>query len=115
MNNEKPWWMPSEHFAMALLLIGLFAWAFAEKPDDETMRGALIGAFAAAWGYYLGSSRQSNEKTEQLTQALDVAKTAQATENKAPAPGTVTATANAPATIEVTEHPDVPERPSWEK
>jgi hypothetical protein len=35
----------------------MFGWAYSEDVADATMKGALIGAFSGAWGYYLGSSR----------------------------------------------------------
>ena len=45
-------------FVIAILLIAMFAWAFGENVSDDTMKGALIAAFAGAWGYFLGSSRK---------------------------------------------------------
>jgi hypothetical protein len=54
-------------FFLALLLIGLFAAAyFKETEPDEMMKGAMIGAFAAAYGYWLGSSSGSRAKDELL-------------------------------------------------
>jgi hypothetical protein len=53
---------------MALLLIGLFAAAyFKEDQPDEIMKGAMIAAFSSAYGYWLGSSRGSAEKSEILS------------------------------------------------
>ena len=45
-------------FIIAAVIIGLFAWAFdrAEGEQESLMTGALIAAFAGAWGFYLGSS-----------------------------------------------------------
>lgn len=52
---------------MAFFLICLFAAAyFKEAQPDEIMKGAMIAAFASAYGYWLGSSRGSAEKTEIL-------------------------------------------------
>lgn len=58
---------------LALILIGLFGWAYSEDVSDATMKGALIGAFSGAWGYYLGSSRGAQSQTENVGKALDLA------------------------------------------
>lgn len=58
---------------LALILIGLFGWAYSEDVSDATMKGALIGAFSGAWGYYLGSSRGATSQTENVSKALDLA------------------------------------------
>lgn len=50
--------------ALSALLISMFAGAYAYDPADEAMKGALIAAFAAAYGYWLGSSSGSARKTE---------------------------------------------------
>ncbi len=59
-------------FVIAYTIILGFAAAYMNDPS-ETMTGALIGAFAGAWGYYLGSSNASSEKSSQVTKALDLA------------------------------------------
>lgn len=53
-------------FALTLLILGLFAFAFAQNPGDEAMKGALIAAFAAAYGFWLGSSSGSQRKDETI-------------------------------------------------
>lgn len=53
------------------ILIGFFV-AYGFNPSD-TMNGALIAAFAGAWGYYLGSSNSSQEIRKQMGQTLDIA------------------------------------------
>lgn len=63
-------------FIIAYSIIIGFAIAYAHNPDD-TMKGALIAAFAGAWGYYLGSSNSSNTVREQVGKALDIAAAAQ--------------------------------------
>ncbi|QPQ55607.1 hypothetical protein IC614_03115 [Allosphingosinicella flava] len=68
------------HFVIALLIIGLFAWAFAENVGDDTMKGALIGAFNLAIGFYLGSvvgNRKATENTGAAFRAIEA--TARAT------------------------------------
>lgn len=60
-------------FIIAYTIILGFAGAYINEPS-ETMTGALIAAFAGAWGYYLGSSNSSNEVRKQVGQALDLAK-----------------------------------------
>lgn len=59
-------------FAIAYTIILGFAAAYIWNPS-ETMNGALIAAFAGAWGYYLGSSNSSNVVREQVGKALDIA------------------------------------------
>lgn len=59
-------------FVIAYTIILGFAAAYIHKPD-ETMKGALIAAFAGAWGYFLGSSSSSNAVREQVGKALDLA------------------------------------------
>lgn len=59
-------------FVIAYTIIVGFAAAYVHSPDD-TMKGALIAAFAGAWGYFLGSSSSSNTVREQVGKALDIA------------------------------------------
>lgn len=62
-------------FIITLLLIGLFGFAYINDPSDEAMKGALIGAFSAAYGFWIGS--KSNEKaTENTGKAFDAIKAA---------------------------------------
>lgn len=63
-------------FVIAYTIILGFAAAYIFHPS-ETMNGALIAAFAGAWGYYLGSSNSSNAVREQVGKALDIAAAAQ--------------------------------------
>lgn len=63
-------------FVVAYTIILGFAAAYIWNPS-ETMNGALIAAFAGAWGYYLGSSNSSNAVREQVGKALDIAAAAQ--------------------------------------
>lgn len=57
---------------VAFTIIGLFGWAFARNTDNETMVGALIAAFAGAWGYYLGSSNSANQANDRADRGLEV-------------------------------------------
>lgn len=63
-------------FIIAYTIILGFAAAYVNDPSD-TMTGALIAAFAGAWGYYLGSSNSSNAIRDQVGKALDLATNAQ--------------------------------------
>jgi len=63
-------------FIIAYTIILGFAAAYIWNPS-ETMNGALIAAFAGAWGYYLGSSNSSNQIRDQVGKALDIAAAAQ--------------------------------------
>lgn len=65
-------------FLIAYTIIAGFFIAYIFNPS-ETMNGALIAAFAGAWGYYLGSSNSSNMVREQVGKALDIAAAAQPT------------------------------------
>lgn len=69
------WWHPlvDSRFLVALVVIGLFGWALAANPGDNTMKGALIGALNLAVGYYLGSSRGAAAATETTNKAIDLA------------------------------------------
>lgn len=57
---------PSSQLIVALLLIGLFGFAYYNNPQDEMMKGALIAAFAAAYSYWLGSSNGSKDSGDAL-------------------------------------------------
>jgi hypothetical protein len=64
-------------FVIAYTIIILFTGAYAYRPD-ATMNGALIAAFAGAWGFYLGSSSSSAKQADTTSKALDIAAAAQA-------------------------------------
>ena len=65
-------------FIIAAIIIGLFAWAFerSEGEQQSLMTGALIAAFAGAWGFYLGSSSGAKQADQRADLALDTAKRA---------------------------------------
>jgi len=63
------WYEPPVWVTMAL--IGLFAYAYISNPADESMKGALIAAFAAAYGYWIGANQQSAKSTENTGKAFD--------------------------------------------
>lgn len=63
-------------FLIALAIIALFAWAFARESDSDTrklMIGALIAAFAGAWGYYLGSSSTASRANDRADAGVQLA------------------------------------------
>jgi len=66
-------------FVISLIVLGIFAWAFASNVSDDTMKGAIIGALNVVAGYWLGSSNSSNTVREQVGKALDIAAAAQPT------------------------------------
>lgn len=85
-------------FIIAYTIILGFTAAYIWNPSD-TMNGALIAAFAGAWGFYLGSSNGSSLQRENTSKALDlaVANTAPTPPNISLAPGekkTIEGTAN---------------------
>lgn len=72
--GQRPWFtyfIPPPALAIAFVVIGLFAFAYWNDPRDDTLKGALIGAFAGAWGYYLGSSKGAADNREQLNKTQD--------------------------------------------
>ena len=57
-------------------IIALFAIAFLRETDKDTrnlMVGALIAAFAGAWGYYLGSSSGASKAADRADASLQLA------------------------------------------
>ncbi len=62
-------------FVISFMLVGLFTGAYIAHPNDGTLNGAIIAAFSAAWGYYIGSSKGSLTQTENVGKALDLAST----------------------------------------
>lgn len=64
--------MRDPRFIIAYTIILLFTGAYIYHPD-ETMTGALIAAFAGAWGYFLGSSSTASKASDNTGKALDVA------------------------------------------
>lgn len=57
-------------FLIAYTIILLFSGAYVYKPT-ETMTGAIIAAFAGAWGYYLGSSRGASQLNDNIGKVAD--------------------------------------------
>lgn len=53
-----------------LIVVGFFA-AYFMDPGNETMKGALIAAFAGAWGFYLGSSQGARDSREAMHRQLE--------------------------------------------
>jgi len=62
-------------FAISYTIILLFGGAYIFNPS-ETMNGALIAAFAGAWGYWIGSSSGSAKNADNTGKALDIASAA---------------------------------------
>lgn len=57
-------------FIITMLLIALFGYAYIQDPADEAMKGALIGAFSAAYGFWIGS-KQNDKATENTGKAFE--------------------------------------------
>jgi hypothetical protein len=55
---------------VTLILICLFGYAYVREPGDEAMKGALIAAFAAAYGYWIGANQSSAKATENTSDAF---------------------------------------------
>lgn len=56
---------------ITLGIVAIFAYAYAQQPHDDMMKGALIAAFAGAANYWLGSSKGSDDKTKALIENQD--------------------------------------------
>ena len=64
------WFNNDPRFIITLLLIALFGYAYMQDPADQAMKGAIIAAFSAAYGFWIGS--KGNEKaTENTGKAFD--------------------------------------------
>lgn len=57
-------------FAITLLLIGLFGFAYIHDPADQAMKGAIIAAFSAAYGFWIGA-KGNEQATENTGKAFD--------------------------------------------
>ncbi len=88
-----PGW-PNAREVMAFGVVALFAYAFIQNPQDQTIVGALIAAFAGAWGFYLGGSKVGSDTAEK--NAASVVETAKATVPTSSEPQSVVVT-NSPA------------------
>jgi hypothetical protein len=56
---------------LAAALVAAFLVAYFLDRTDETLKGALIAAFSAAWGYWLGSSQGAAENRETLNRMAE--------------------------------------------
>lgn len=68
---NKPWWAPDARVLIALIIISGFFVVYGFNPEDDTLKGALIAAFAGAWGYFLGSSSGAKDANARVDKALD--------------------------------------------
>lgn len=64
-----PGWPDIKSMIATLIIVAFFV-AYFRNPDD-TMKGALLAAFAASWGYYLGSSKGAAENRVALNKVTD--------------------------------------------
>ncbi len=70
-----------------MAIVGLFAWAYGENTGDDTMKGALIGAFNLAIGFYLGNVIGREKASENTGKAFDaITASANSTPGTAPDP-----------------------------
>lgn len=65
-------------FAIALVAVAVFAWAYGENTSDQTMIGAIIGGFNLALGFYLGSNSAASKASDNTAKAFDAIRAAQA-------------------------------------
>jgi len=59
-------------FVISLMLVILFSVAYLKHPDDGTLNGAIIAAFSAAWGYFIGSA---SHKSQDVAKKVEVTNT----------------------------------------
>lgn len=69
MSDPARQWLDPRVF-ITLALIGLFAFAYINDPSDQAMKGALIAAFAAAYGFWIGASKTGGELAQKNAEAL---------------------------------------------
>lgn len=67
------WFEP--RFIITLMLICLFGFAYLQEPSDQAMKGAIIAAFSAAYGFWLGSKKdeQASANTGKAFDAITAA------------------------------------------
>jgi hypothetical protein len=68
MGTMTQWTEP--RFIITLLLIGLFGFAYMQDASDQAMKGAIIAAFSAAYGFWIGS-KQNEQATENTGKAFE--------------------------------------------
>jgi hypothetical protein len=68
--RKSDFWTPQ--FVVAYTIIICFFLAYLNNPKDETMKGALIAAFSGAWGWWLGSSKGSQDNTRRADVAQEL-------------------------------------------
>lgn len=59
---------------VSLLLIGMFGYAYLHNPNDETMKGAVILAFATAYGFWLGKNDGDDQRSQNTGKLADAVK-----------------------------------------
>lgn len=64
---------------IALILVIYFGYALYSNPTDDTIKGALLMAFAGAWGFYLGGSKVGSDTATKNADTV-AAQAAQATD-----------------------------------
>lgn len=72
---------------VTFLLILMFGYAFLRDPSDEAMKGAVIIAFATAYGFWLGNvegSKKASENTGKAFAAIEATAAAATVARSAP-------------------------------
>jgi hypothetical protein len=75
-------------FIITLILVGVFAYAYGQDPSDQAMKGAIIAACSAAYGFWLGN-KQNDKATENTGKAFDAIAAAASSTPHAAGPQTV--------------------------
>lgn len=93
-----------EIVAGALLL--LFAWAFYMDPSNGSMQGAVLTAFATAYGFYLGGSKVGSDTA---TKNADTLSSQAAANTQTTEPQQVEVVNEADQPVPTTDSPRVPD------
>lgn len=91
------WFEP--RFIITLLLIGLFGFAYWHDPADQAMKGAIIAAFSAAYGFWIGS-KQNEKSTENVGKAFDAIAAAANSQPAGPIDATIVNPPDNPVPVE---------------
>lgn len=65
----KPFWWPDPQTVIAIMVMMMFGAVYWQNPHDESLKGAVITAFAAAYGYFIGSSAGAKRANDRLANA----------------------------------------------
>ncbi len=107
ISKMSAWFEP--RFIITLLLIALFGFAYPHDPQDQAMKGAIIAAFSAAYGFWIGS-KNNEQATENTGKAFDAIAAAATSTPAGPIKAKIVNSPNDPVPVEEGTHAD-PQEP----